>query len=685
MVEDLNDGFLGAAAATRDDRRQALLVTVVLVAVFVVTAPLAPQHVGSVPQFAAIYDTAIAVIDTLTAVLLYAQFQHVHRRSLLVLACAYVFTPLLVAAHALSLPNAYVPGTVIGGPQSAAWLWVVWHAALPLFATAYARLAHREPAQACLPDGARCSRARVVITSSVALALVTIAVVTAGDSLMPPLMNGDTQQSRVTTLVLAATWLVHIAGLAAVIWYTRLRRVIDTWLAVTLVALTIDVLLSAVLVQSRYQLGYYLGRIYGLLGAIVVLGVLLRETVMLAANARRARIEAERAMALRDEFLAVVSHELRTPLSAVLLWTKLLQRGRIAGYEQSEALDMILHSAEAQQQMIEDLLEASRIISGKLQIAVREVELAPIVEAAVAALRPMASAERVELHVLLDDRIESLQVDPVRIQQIIWNLVNNAVKFTGRLGGGRVNVGLRHLEDAVEIEVTDTGAGISAAFLPHVFDRFRQQDTGVARSTGGLGLGLAITRHLVELHGGTICAHSAGEGRGATFIVSLPYTKEPLQPSWARAPDVSIENERVALSRVLAGARVLVVDDEAAMRAAIRLLLEQCSAKVTAVASAGEALTAFRDALAAGTPFEALVSDLGMPGKSGFDLIRELRLVERERGAAPAIAAVALSAYARDDDRAKATDAGFDAHVSKPVEPATLVNAISELVGAQPV
>jgi len=288
MVNDRNEGFLGAAIATARDRRQAFLAMAVLVVAFAVTAPLAHWRVLAIPQFVPIYDTAIFVLETLAAVLLYAQFEHLHRRSLLVLACAYVFTPLVVGAHALSVPNALVPGTMIGGEQTAAWLWVAWHAVFPVFIGAYALMARTEPAHAAVPDAARRRTGMIALAGTLALALAAIAVVTVGDRVMPPLMRGDTQHSRVTTLVLAVTWLVHVAALGALGWKTRLRRVIDAWLAVTLVALAIDVLLSAVLVTSRYQLGYYLGRAYGLLAALFVLGVLLRETVMLSAMAARA-------------------------------------------------------------------------------------------------------------------------------------------------------------------------------------------------------------------------------------------------------------------------------------------------------------------------------------------------------------------------------------------------------------
>jgi signal transduction histidine kinase len=286
LVHDGDEVFLGTAIATDSDRRHALLAIVVLVVAFAVTAPIARWPLRAIPQFVPIYDTAILVVDTLAAVLFYAQFANLRRRSMLVLACAYVFTPLMVAAHALSIPNAFVQGVVIGGEQTAAWLWVVWHAMFPLFIGAYAFRARTEVTRRAGPDAALRRTAALVVAGTIALALTAISLMVLGDRVIPPLMQGNTQWSRVTTLVMSATCMVHLAALVALVWYTRLRRVIDTWLAVTLVALAVDVLLSAVLVPGRFQLGWYMGRVYGLCGSLFVLAVLLRETVTLSGIAR---------------------------------------------------------------------------------------------------------------------------------------------------------------------------------------------------------------------------------------------------------------------------------------------------------------------------------------------------------------------------------------------------------------
>ena len=390
-------------------------------------------------------------------------------------------------------------------------------------------------------------------------------------------------------------------------------------------------------------------------------------------RAQAARAQAEEASRLKDEFLATVSHELRTPMTAILGWARLLQTTDLDDEIAARALDTIERNARAQAQLIEDLLDVSRVIAGKLRLDVRHVELAPIVAAAVEAARPAADAKGVHLRSFADERAPAVLGDADRLQQVVWNLLSNAIKFTPR--GGEVWVGLARRAGHAEISVRDTGQGIAPDFLPHVFDRFRQADGTPTRAHGGLGLGLAIVRHLVELHGGTVAATSAGEGQGATFTVQLPATE-------LRIDDYGLRNEEAASGQseirnsqpaMLQGLHVLVVDDEADARELITLALAQGGAHVAAVASAAEALAAF----AAQRP-DLLVSDIGMPGTDGYALIREVRAQEAARGLAH-LPAVALTAYARPDDRAQALRAGYDAHVAKPVEPAELVVQLARL------
>jgi CheY-like chemotaxis protein/anti-sigma regulatory factor (Ser/Thr protein kinase) len=304
-----------------------------------------------------------------------------------------------------------------------------------------------------------------------------------------------------------------------------------------------------------------------------------------------------------------------------------------------------------------------------------------VIESAIDAVRPMAEARGIELEVTADPRAGRVRVDPDRIQQVIWNLINNAVKFTEK--GGRVTLRLKRQDGHIQIQVTDTGRGISPQFLPHVFERFRQEDASTTRTLGGLGLGLSISKQLVELHGGAIRAESAGEGKGATFTVELPLANieaaaDPKgQPGDAQA---AFAASSFTPSPVLRGVRVLVVEDEAHTRSAIQRVLEDCQAEVTAVESAALAVAAFREKLSA-RKYDVLLSDVSMPVQNGYELMHEIRDMERQRGERQLILAVALTAYAREEDRARAWAAGFQSHLPKPVEPERLVKVLARLVG----
>ncbi|HJQ70566.1 MAG TPA: ATP-binding protein, partial [Blastocatellia bacterium] len=390
-----------------------------------------------------------------------------------------------------------------------------------------------------------------------------------------------------------------------------------------------------------------------------------------------ARTEAEAASRAKDEFLATISHELRTPLNAILGWGRMLRKSRLNEENFNRGLDTIERNAKLQAQLIDDLLDVSRIISGKLRLTVMPVELAPIIEAAVDSLRPAADAKSIRLQVMLDTNAGLISGDPDRLQQVVWNLLSNAVKFTEKRG--RVQVRLQRINSHVEVTVSDNGRGISPTFLPYVFDRFRQADSSISRMHGGLGLGLAIVRHLVELHGGVVLAQSPGEGQGATFTVQLPMLvahgsgrfpldAEEVNPALAgheagRDPSPSLE-----------GLNILVVDDDADARGLLKVILEERKAQVTTVATPTEAY----DALEWLKP-DLIISDIGMPVEDGYAFIRNVRLREaRERhGWRPAIA---LTAHARVEDRLRALSAGYQAHVAKPVEPAELVAVIASLV-----
>ena len=382
-------------------------------------------------------------------------------------------------------------------------------------------------------------------------------------------------------------------------------------------------------------------------------------------NARLYR-ETQEASQLKDEFLATLSHELRTPLNAILGWARLLRDGDLDAETSEKALESIDRNTQAQAQLVSDILDMSRIITGKLRIEPRPVDPAPVVDAALDAVRPAADAKGVALQASLDRDVR-FSADAERLLQIAWNLLSNAVKFTP--SGGRVHVRMGpNARGEIEIDVADTGIGISKEFLPFVFDRFRQADASTTRHHSGLGLGLAIVRHLVELHGGTVSAESAGKNQGARFTVRLPAGA----PAPAQASSTRVTGHKDALRRVdrsLQDVRVLVVDDEADTRELVRMTLKQYGATVATASSAAEAVETFATFRPA-----VLVADIGMPGEDGYALMERVRQMPAERGSE--VRAIALTAYARHQDREDALEAGFDLHLTKPVEPAELAWAV---------
>ncbi len=401
------------------------------------------------------------------------------------------------------------------------------------------------------------------------------------------------------------------------------------------------------------------------------------DNAQLYAAEQRARQGADVANRSKDEFLATVSHELRTPLNAILGWAKIMADGKLTEQKRSRAIETIERNAVAMAQLIEDLLDVSRIISGKMRLAVQPVDVVEAVEAAIDSSRPAIEARGIRSVARLDPELESINGDPARVQQIVWNLLSNAVKFTP--SGGLVEIALAQVDSSVEIMVKDSGKGIDPGFLPHIFDPFRQEQAGTTRTRGGLGLGLAITRQLVELHGGTIDAKSEGEGRGATFIVRLPVAsaKRPstLPPS-TEARQIR-RNGGFERPPQLQGLAILVVDDERDARELMQSLLGSCGSHVRTASCVEEAMQAL-----AREHFDVLISDIGMPGQDGYDLIRQVRALPADRGGT--LPAAALTAYARAEDRRRVLGAGYSMHVSKPVEPAELVSVIVSLTRFAP-
>jgi CheY-like chemotaxis protein len=392
---------------------------------------------------------------------------------------------------------------------------------------------------------------------------------------------------------------------------------------------------------------------------------------------RSARGEAERASRTKDEFLATLSHELRTPLNAILGWTQVMRKSRDLGSDAPNALNVIERNARAQAQIIQDLLDMSSIISGKIRLDVQRLDLASVIAATIESIRPAAQAKDIRLQIVMDPMAGPVRGDPNRLQQIFWNLLTNAVKFTPKQG--RILVTLARVNSHLELEIADNGEGIDSAFLPYVFDRFRQADASSTRRHGGLGLGLSIVKQLVELHGGTISAKSAGKDRGATFRIALPLmvtSDESLERGPARQHPRQAANPgglEELQDTDLSGVKVLVVDDEPDARALIERLLTDCNAKVVTAASVRDAI----EALTRESP-HILISDIGMPGEDGFALIRRVRTTVDRTVAIPAIA---LTAYARTEDRIKAIQAGYQMHLAKPVEPVELVAMVRSLAG----
>lgn len=379
-----------------------------------------------------------------------------------------------------------------------------------------------------------------------------------------------------------------------------------------------------------------------------------------------ARQEAEAANQVKDEFLAVLSHELRSPLTAILGWTNLLLTRQFEAERTRQALQTIERSARAQLQLIEDLLDISRIIRGQLRLTLQPTHLTQVIQAALDSVQPSASQKGIALRATLAPEMGLVLGDPDRLQQIVWNLLTNAVKFTPH--GGQIDVKLEFQTDRVAIIVSDTGQGISPEFLPYVFDRFRQAETSTTRTYGGLGLGLAIVQQLVTLHNGSVQAQSAGVGQGATFTVQLPLASTP-----TGTPD---SNPTSACSPGLQGLHILVVDDDADMRDLVTYILQDCGAEVVAVASARAALQHLLDATA--TKTDVIVSDIGMPEENGLSLLQRVRALDESQGGR--IPALAVTAFARAEDRTAALRAGFNLHLAKPIEPDELVAAIANLV-----
>jgi PAS domain S-box-containing protein len=393
------------------------------------------------------------------------------------------------------------------------------------------------------------------------------------------------------------------------------------------------------------------------------------ENVRLLERESSARAIAEESNRLKDEFLATVSHELRTPLTAILGWARMLEGGTLESEMAARAIETIKRNAKAQAQIIDDILDVSRIITGNLYLELNPIELESVLEAAVNVVRPTAEAKGIQIDLDFGQEPIAVSGDANRLQQVFWNLLSNAVKFTP--AGGKVTVKLRKLNSEAEITVADTGQGIKAEFLPFVFDRFRQADSTSTRQHGGLGLGLAIARHLIEIHGGAIQASSAGEGQGATLSVTLPLAGSVAMPNTDAKVATGLNSEElVKPAEALSGLNVLVVDDDEDTLELLRAALTKRGANVSVASSASEALKAINTSRP-----DVLVSDIAMPGEDGYTLIQKVRALD----VVPEIPAIAITAYAKEEDKESVLSAGFQRYLSKPVELGELIETVAEL------
>ncbi len=393
------------------------------------------------------------------------------------------------------------------------------------------------------------------------------------------------------------------------------------------------------------------------------------ENVRLLERESSARAAAEESNRLKDEFLATVSHELRTPLTAILGWARMLESGGLDESVTARAIETIRRNAKTQSQIIDDILDVSRIITGNLYLDLHPIELTPVIEAAINVVRPTADAKGIQIDTEFESQAAVVTGDANRLQQVVWNLLSNAIKFTP--SGGRVSVAVHHLDSRVEIRVADNGQGIRPEFLPFIFDRFRQADSTTTRQHGGLGLGLAIVRHLVEIHGGTVCAESPGDNAGSTLTVKLPVVvNEPSDVT----PHTECTEMRAGDPQVLTGLHVLVVDDDRDSLEMIAAALLSREAKVTSALSAGEAIARIRESRP-----DVIVSDIAMPGGDGYDLLQEIRTLDHDH--ATMIPAIAITAYAREEDRQRALSSGYQDYLSKPIELSELIAIVSKVAG----
>jgi signal transduction histidine kinase/CheY-like chemotaxis protein len=675
LLQDAN-AYLSTLPAQGRERARARRILTASVIVFLCTVPFVQQKLAQVWAFIPIYETVIVLNDLITAVLLFGQYRILRMRSLLVLACGYLFTATMAAFHAMTFPGLFAPTGLFGaGVHSTAWLYLFWHGGFPLFVIAYA-LGERGENTEVSP-----ARSRRVVPLSIlgvlALAGVLAALATAGEGWLPAIMTGNQFTGRWTYA--GGVWLLSLAALV-VLWRRRMHTVLDLWLTVVMCAWLFDIALSALLNAGRFDLGFYVGRVYGMVAvSFVLLELLLENSVLYARlveanrheheNARRllaARNEAQAATRAKAMFLANMSHEIRTPLNAIIGMSYLALKTEL-NERQRDYVNKLQQSGQHLLAVVNDILDYSKIEAGGLTIEQTEFELDALLDNVATLIGGKAGAKGLELIYDIDSDLprHMLIGDSLRIGQILINYGNNAVKFTEH---GEVAIVAKVVERSgdqalVRFAVRDTGIGLSADQIQRLFRSFEQADVSTTRRYGGTGLGLAISKKLAELMGGEVGVESE-PGKGSTFWFTARLgIGKTVRKAWQPQPDMR-------------GRRVLIVDDSANARAIMGDMLREMSFDVEAVASGQETLAAVRGAHKLGHPFDAVLLDWRMPDMDGIETARHLR----ELDVAPPHVAI-VTAYGREELFAQTAELGIDMVLVKPVGASALFDALIRMLG----